>query len=330
MSAQTTIEWTDRTWNPTRGCSRVSPGCENCYAERVAARFTKRGLAYHGLAKIGKNGPRWTGEVVLVKDALHEPLSWKKPCRVFVNSMSDLFHEKLTNEQIAAVFGVMAACPQHTFQILTKRSVRMREWFEWVAVRANDGRAMFPHDDDGWHVRQLLYVSAKRADAEVPSHHGGPWPLPNVWLGVSVEDQQRADERIRDLVAVPASVHFLSCEPLLGPLEDLTTTIGTAMLDEDVLGKKLHGVDWIIIGGESGPGAREMKVEWAWSIIEQCRAAKVAVFLKQMGSKPTTDHRTRPDGEDWIWTTMCRSGKGGDMSEWPARYRIREFPEVST
>lgn len=219
----TGIEWTDKTWNPVRGCTKVSPGCANCYAETMAGRIVSMGTttAYDGLVEIkprrqmqvnaetgepnGKvrtHGTRayWTGKVGFDAKALVEPLKWRKPQRVFVNSMSDLFHDGLTNEQIAAIFGVMAACPQHTFIVLTKRVKRMREWFEWVEKRGEDGKSLFPGDDredQEWRIWQMLNVAAHRSGAEkMPNHHGGAWPLPNVWLGVSVENQAAADERI--------------------------------------------------------------------------------------------------------------------------------------
>lgn len=209
----TPIEWTDETWNPTDGCEVCSPGCANCYAMRFAGRFAKKGERYHGLVSIAKNKRAiWTGESRLDAGKLAKPLHWKKPRRIFVNSMSDLFYEGFTNEQIAAVFGVMAACPQHTFQVLTKRAKRMREWFEW-AGRLN--------------LDELQYtaIQALRGTGAPLCSRGTTWPLPNVWIGVSVEDQERADERIPELLRTPAAVRFLSCEPLLGEL-DLSRWLG--------------------------------------------------------------------------------------------------------
>src|SRR5690606_22560010 len=174
----TTIEWTQGTWNPVSGCTRVSPGCDNCYAMRQAHRFSGNCQPYEGLTTIRRGKVDWTGSVRFVPEMLEVPLQ-RKPTTWFVNSMSDLFHESLTNEQIASAFGGMAATPQHTYQILTKRPKRMREWFGWL-----DGRR----------------------------------PLHNVWLGVSCEDQARADERIPHLLSTPAAVRFVSAEPLLGPI----------------------------------------------------------------------------------------------------------------
>jgi protein gp37 len=214
------IAWSDETWNQIRGCSRVSTGCTRCYAEEVAARFSGPGLAYEGLATRGSNGlPRWTGEVRMVPEHLADPLRWKRPRRVFVNSMSDLFHEKLTNEQIAAVFGVMAAAPRHTFQVLTKRAKRMREWFAWIGgMRGPSGIS------DTVPAMAVMSAAAKLPELIGPmtaAYQSAPlaWPLPNVWLGVSCENQETADERIPDLLHCPAAVRFISYEPALGPVD---------------------------------------------------------------------------------------------------------------
>ncbi|MGI8907411.1 MAG: DUF5131 family protein [Candidatus Sumerlaeaceae bacterium] len=208
------IEWTEVTWNPVTGCSKVSAGCKNCYAERMALRLQAMGQPHYA------NG----FEVTLHADFLSAPLSWKKPRIVFVNSMSDLFHEKVPVEFIAQVFATMAACPQHTFQVLTKRSTR------------------------------LLELSSRL-----------PWP-PNVWMGVSVEDS-KVTHRIDDLRKVPAKTRFLSCEPLIGPIDNLS----------------LEGIHWVIVGGESGPGSRPMKEEWVQSILGQCEQAGSQFFFKQWG-----------------------------------------------
>lgn len=276
----TGIEWTDVTWNPTRGCSRVSPGCEKCYAERQAARFAGAGGPYHGLVRVGPNGPRWTGDVRLVPDSLTAPLHWRKPRRVFVDSMSDLFHEKISNEDIAAVFGVMAASPQHTFQVLTKRAERMLEWFMLVAAR----RPTVTMEPVAYCLGAMHGV-LRRPSAAVAHDGDGrpPWPLPNVWLGVSVEDQQRADERIPPLLATPAAVRFVSYEPALGPVDFQRYIYDGAWMNDPLAtrGFTATRLNWIIVGGESGPGAREFDLAWARSIVAQCRAAGVAMFIKQ-------------------------------------------------
>jgi protein gp37 len=345
----TSIEWTDVTWNPTRGCSVVSPGCKHCYAMAFAARFTGPGMAYEGLAVMHQRPPRvlrrdmkdgsvrltqvagrkegrWTGVLRLVHEHLPDPFRWAKPRRVFVNSMSDLFHEGLTNEEIAAVFGVMAACPDHTFQILTKRAERMREWFRWVAT--------FP----SW--RHLLHEvtppALKKGGWNVFGIVGRQtWPLPNVWLGVSVEDQHYANERIPLLLDTPAAVRFISAEPLLGPVDLTGIALDPAVYgrpglaephidalrrdDDEHFYNDHQRLDWVIVGGESGNRARPFEMRWARQLVRQCRDAGVRVFVKQMGAKA-------------IGATgglvKLRSRKGGDPAEWPEDLRVREFPAV--
>ena len=264
---KTKISWTDVTWNPVRGCRRVSPGCEHCYAEQVAGRFCGPGQAYEGLAvrklRVIDNDEqrsvgRWTGKVRFVAEHLGDPLRWRSPRRVFVNSMSDLFHEDLTNEQIAAVFGVMAAAPRHTFQVLTKRPARMREWFRWIGGGEPEVDLVRLHAQD---VLGTLHPALGKNAAS--------WPLPNVWIGVSVEDQERADGRIPMLLQTPAAVRFLSCEPLLEEVN-----IAAHLL-------QVVGVDWVIAGCESGFGMRPCNVGWLRSLRDQCRGAEVPFFLKQ-------------------------------------------------
>ena len=258
----TSIEWTDKTWNPIVGCSIVSPGCTNCYAMRMAARLEAMGSVmefreelghsinvakshYNGLTQPSKAGAVWTGKVARAPEhILTAPWRWKKPCRIFVNSMSDLFHESIPDEWIAEVFAVMEGAPRHTFQVLTKRAARMRRWCsQWNA---------------------LVY------------------PLPNVWLGVSAEDQTRADERIPDLLATPAAVRFVSAEPLLGQIK-MHERLGDDWLASGLSGER-KGLDWVIVGGESGKGARPMHPDWARSIRDQCEAAGVPFFFKQWGN----------------------------------------------
>ncbi len=362
---KTKIEWSEITWNPVRGCSRISPGCGGaageggCYAERTAARFSGPGMPYAGLVRTGgKQGPRWTGKLVLDEKTLAAPLSWRKPRRVFVNSMSDLFHESLSDEQIAAVFGVMAACPQHVFQILTKRAERLRDWFRWVRRESQAVHAPTTND--------LCRIHAANHGLP-PDYAGGPWPLPNVWIGVSVEDQPRADERIPLLLETPAAVRFLSVEPMLEHVDLGLDMIEPAETDEHGNGyaawahrrTMAHpcdyacggaevpptsgGIDWVIVGGESGPGARTCDVAWIRSIVEQCRASGVAVFVKQLGARPRMGVEDVPDaayrdldangaGAMEI-DEAARSGgvrlrdrKGGDMAEFPEDLRVREWP----
>ncbi len=326
------IAWTDQTWNPVRGCSRLSAGCVNCYAEKVAARFDGPGLAYHGLTMNG----RWNGRVRVVSQHLSDPLRWKRPRRVFVNSMSDLFHEALTNEQIAAVFGVMAAAPAHTFQVLTKRAERMQSWFEWAA------KGDVTHTE----VRAITLAAARvlgdgfggHAERFLAGAHGElAWPLANVWLGVSVEDQKTADARIPLLLDTPAAVRFVSYEPALGPIDFGYRGCGAVLVDGsgDRMQPQAHApnrVDWIIVGGESGARARPFDVAWARSTIEQCRAAGVACFVKQLGHTsyvrgadlpiPRVGGPVELDRERHTW----RHSKGGDPAEWPEDLRVRQFP----
>ena len=271
MPDKSKIEWTDATWNPITGCSKVSPGCARCYAERVSLRFR------HSLAP-------WTPEnaqdnVQLHPERLDQPLRWRRPRRVFVNSMSDLFHELVPDDYIASVFDIMGASPQHQFQVLTKRPDRMAEWFDFVGIcLMRDGV-----------IRGCRLVGDWK------------WPLDNVWLGVSVENQRWADRRIPLLRRTPASLRFLSCEPLIRPLD---------------LSDHLIGVDWVIVGGESGPGARPIAIEWVRDLIDQCATAQVSVFVKQLGTA-------------WSKAVGASDHKGGDWDEWPEDLRVREYPGLT-
>lgn len=307
----TDIEWTDRVWNPIVGCSRVSPGCEHCYAERHAHR--KLHESHRGLTVLRKHGPAWTGEVRFLPERLADPFKWRKACRVFVNSMSDVWHEQVTNEQIGALFGAMAATPHITYQVVTKRPERMRAWFKWAA-RA--GRRGAPNDDPWWIVFEcaLLY-SQLRLDAPITPEaiRDRRWPLDNVGLLVTCEDQQRADERIPLLLDTPAAWRGVSYEPALGPVH--FNRPGAAWLSRDV-SEDRPAIDWLIIGGESGPQARPFDLAWARSAVAEARAAGVPVFMKQLGARPC-------DGEPRFIT---KHRKGGDPTEWPAELRIREFP----
>jgi protein gp37 len=280
----TSIEWTNLTWNPTTGCDRVSPGCDNCYALTMARR-----LKAMGSPKYQRDGdPRTSGPgfgITEHPDVLDKPFTWRKPQKVFVNSTSDLFHDGVSDEFIARVFAVMAATPQHTYQILTKRHGRMRSLLASESFKTAVG---------------LRYVFGD--DVPDDALTGLGWPLPNVWLGVSVEDQKRADLRIPALLDTPAAVRFLSCEPLLGPV-DLTAVRGSDGRNAAAL------LDWVIVGGESGPGARPMELDWARSLVGQCYGAGVACFVKQLGSA----HGPH---------------KGGDIDTWPPELQVREYPTV--
>jgi protein gp37 len=256
MSDGSEIEWTDATWNPITGCTMVSAGCTNCYAMGLAGTRLAHHPSRAGLTRDSGGRPVWTGEVRLNEGWLDQPLRWRRPRRIFVCAHGDLFHEGVPDEWIDRVFAVMALSPQHQFQVLTKRPERMRRWFDTDA----EGRVWDLSMDPGFDASAL------------PSPD---WPLPNVWLGVSVEDQPTADARIPLLLATSAAVRFVSAEPLLGPV-DLTRWSGLE-------GDADFGLDWVIVGGESGPGARPMHPDWARSLRDQCAAAGVAFFFKQWG-----------------------------------------------
>lgn len=264
----TKIEWTNETWNPVTGCTKISAGCQHCYAERMARRLAGR-FGY-------PEAPNHF-DVTLRPDRLDEPLSWRKPRRVFVCSMSDLFHEDVPDEYICDVFYTMHRCPHHTFQVLTKRPGQMLEWFNRPAASVSK-----------WHR-----------------------PLPNIQLGISAEDQRAADERIPQLLQCPAAVRFVSCEPLLGEIDISPYLHGW---HSDPRPQECDpGIDWVIVGGESGHGARPMDPNWARSLRDQCQDAGVPFFMKQMGSA-------------WAKLHGCRDSHGGDMGEWPEDLRVREYP----
>ena len=288
----TGIAWCSETWNPVIGCTRVSAGCTRCYAERMAARLATNPLApeYEGVAEFtAGHNPRWLS-VKTLPERLDQPLRWRKPRRVFVCSMADLFHDAVPDEFIAAVFGVMAACPQHTFQVLTKRPARMVRWFEWVA--ADDKTAWIGNVAD--RCAQDAWKESAAA-VELDELHVA-WPLPNVHIGVSVEDQATADERIPLLLRTPAAVRWISAEPLLGPL-DLAQFLSRTVRKPSL---------WVVCGAESGPGARPMHPDWARAVRDQCAAAGVPLFVKQL------------------------TGEGGravkDVEQFPDDLRVREYP----
>ena len=374
MADQSKIEWCDATWNPIVGCSIVSRGCTNCYAMKMARRIevmqdrafdaveARKRSPYAGLTQNVKAGAVWNGKVALASDdTLTAPLHWKKPRRIFVNSMGDLFHEAVPDEWIDRVFAVMALAPHHTFQVLTKRSGRMRGYLS--AARAHP-------------VGLAAMDQTLRSMAENPTSNVGAgcilqgdiahlklWPLPNVWLGVSAEDQRRADERIPDLLATPAAVRFVCAEPMLGPID--FQRIDGGALDSEATGIKLNALtggrkstspwhlDWIIVGGESGPNARANWIPNVRAIVQQCKAAGTAVYVKQLGANvqdrndagfegcdpsqwPDIDPNrveedldgTRDDYQGAPVRVHLRDRKGADMAEWPEDLRIRQFPEI--
>lgn len=265
MSDTTAIEWTDRTWNPITGCTKVSPGCDNCYAETIAERF--------------RGGPAFPNgfDVQLREHKLSEPLRWRKPSKVFVNSMSDLFHDSVPADYIIDVFAVMAKAQQHTFQVLTKRHARMR------SLLSDSGFAREMWD-------RLGIVEYPEVPDEV-------WPLPNVWLGVSTEDQKWADIRIPALLETPAAVRFISAEPLIGPITLSADAIGRYYGGDPREDER--GLDWVIVGGESGRGARPMHPDWARSLRDQCTSAGVPFLFKQWGGRTPKANGRVLDGRTW-------------------------------
>ena len=298
----TGIQWTDETWNPVTGCSKVSPGCAHCYAETVAARFwpTQYGVDVYWEDGIHVTRHRRFTDVMCHEDRLDQPLRWKKPRKVFVNSMSDLFHEDVPDAFIDRVFAVMALAPRHTFQVLTKRPARMKSYLDRLGFepeRIDDAAAALGYCDDG----------------------PDDWPMPNVWLGVSVENQHFADERIPLLLQTPAAVRFISAEPLLGPVKLHLARFCDAPSVVDSV--SLRRLDWVIVGGESGRDARPFDLRWARSIVEQCKAADVPVFVKQLGDNPQENGTT---------SRYKQSERGGgDIALFPAELQVREFPNAA-
>lgn len=246
------IEWTDETWNPVTGCNKVSPGCTHCYAEVHAKRFW---------------GDRPFSDVQFHPERLEQPLRWRKPRKIFVNSMSDLFHEAITDEQLTQVFAVMALTPQHVYQVLTKRPERMQQYLRNAKQAIRRQAVLLGRE------KQVDHYRFECCDWE--------WPLPNVWMGVSVESQDYA-YRVDILRKTPATVRFLSCEPLLG-----------------ALGLNLKNIDWVIVGGESGYRHRPVQPEWIRGILRQTREAGVAFFFKQWGGKHSKARGRTLDGRTW-------------------------------
>jgi protein gp37 len=328
------IEWTGLTWNPIAGCTIVSPGCTNCYAMRQAARIERMLPSldhYKGLTKTSKAGPVWTGKVALAPDkTLLEPLRRRKPTTYFVNSMSDLFHEDVPDAWIDKIFAVMALCPDHTFQVLTKRSTRVREYF----VGKHRYRDVHPLEDRYIAIDEAMNEIAPEhwCKRELQDYYEEGLPLPHVWLGVSAERQQEADERIPDLLATPAAVRFVSLEPLLAPINlpriglnsgcHLDALIGATVARGSVV-EDWPGLDWVIVGGESGRDARPMHPNWARAIRNQCTAAGVAFFFKQWGEyvsgsevEGPGEHYSFPDGATVRRTGKKLAGRTLDGREW--------------
>lgn len=318
------IEWTEKTWNPVKArllgsgkvgnyCEKISAGCKHCYAEAI----NRRGMepSGNGLFYIVENRPKV--EIFLDEDILMQPIQRRKPTTYFPGSMTDLFGDWVTDEMLDRIFAVMALCPQHAFQCLTKRPGPMREYLN------------SPGRKDAISA-QMWEISKHRTD-----HMRGGWPLDHVWLGVSCENQEQADKRIPELLQTPAAVRFLSCEPLLGPIDlEYPKSIwpdgppyccpGT-VLDEcgcqglPIDPPLIYGIDWVIVGGESGHGARPCGVPWVQSLVRQCAEANVACFVKQLGAKSF--------GFGYITPLSFKNPKGGDMAEWPEELRVRQMPK---
>lgn len=287
MADGTNIEWTDATWNPVTGCSIKSMGCAHCYAMRLSGTRLRNHPSRAGLTDESKTGPVFNGKVRFNEQWLAQPLGWKRKRRIFVCAHGDLFHENVPDEWIDKVFAVMTLAPQHQFQVLTKRAERMRQYCETVTLT----RLMA--------ASQVIPPIGPRAVAL-------QWPLPNVWLGVSAERQQEADQRIPHLVEAPAALRFVSLEPLLGPI-NLFNFIGPWGPKGSL--QAPPQLDWVIVGGESGNGARPMQADWARAIRDQCAQAGVAFFFKQWGhwlvgrrisrDDGGLDHIVFPDGDEF-------------------------------
>lgn len=289
MAAESSIEWTNATWNVLTGCSLASPGCIRCYAMRLAGSRLKNHFSRKGLTRPTKTGPVWTGEVRFNEVWLRQPLQWRRPRKIFVCAHSDLFHDDVPDEVLDQIFAVMALASHHTFQVLTKRSARMRRYLtapgwadrvmEWV-------QRLKPSSLWNGSVHQALHELLTQGY------------LPNVWLGVSTEDQRRANERVPDLLATPAAGRYLSVEPLIGEIDLTAICAGGYYFINALSGVKYHDVpegehgateqgpkiDWVIVGGESGDGARPMMTSWARYLRDQCAAHGTMFMFKQWGA----------------------------------------------
>lgn len=295
----TGIEYGQVAWNPVTGCSKVSEACINCWAERMSKRLA-------GRCGYSKDNPF---KVTMHPERLEEPLKWRKPRTVLVSFMGDLFHEDVDVKTLATVFGIMAACPHHTFMVLTKRPADMARFFEELTTRAN-GKSMmevFLGDDTNWRCRHILRAAALRAtgNGRVATQDLEGWPIPNIWLGVTAENQARADERIPILLQIPAAKRFVSIEPMLGAVDLTKISLGPNGHGLTFYHNSLNGwstgynaethkqkvsrndqfsrLDWVICGGETGPGARPMHPDWVRSLSDQCIAAVVPFWFKQWG-----------------------------------------------
>lgn len=358
------IEWTESTWNPVVGCSPVSPGCLNCYAATMANRLHRMTLAGRNvpgyesppLTDLRDDRQVFNGTVRCLEQRLGVPLKWREPRTIFVCSMSDLYHESVPTEFIDRVHAVMALCGQHTFQVLTKRPKRMAE-----------------HSLDEETPERVWRAAEAMSGGGVPDE----WPLPNVWHGTSAEDQKRYLDRIGWLMATLSAVRFLSIEPLIGPVKlNLHKPVLTDILDAedpgrtnrgvypftnvDAVTRRYHRLGWVIVGGESGRRARPCRAGWIGRIVDDCRAAGVPAFVKQLGANVWDRNDAGFDADEHVWAegpmagrtalprawpmaeteddpgdrgyqgapvrVRLRHPKGADMSEWPECLRVRQMP----
>jgi len=362
MADRTKIEWTSTrnadgtvtpgaTWNPITGCSVVSAGCKHCYAMKLAGTRLRSHPSREGLTVDTKAGPVWNGAVRFNEKWLHQPMSWRRARFVFVCAHGDLFHENVPDEWIDKVFAVMALSPNHTFQVLTKRPQRMLEYLRGVTLERIADRFGCPPEGlfniNNHELRVRLTGKPEGARRHYEGKLVEQWPLPNVWLGTSVEDQAAANERIPFLLQCPAAVRWLSCEPLLGPLDltldglvcrpcpnmpefpimDPTTGAFECCSDCDYTGVGSEwGIDWVVVGGESGVNARPMQRDWARALRDQCKAASVPFFFKQWGEFAPNwlndDDGKEIPGSMWVDRMGKRAAgrllDGVEYSEFPA------------
>lgn len=310
MGKETGISWTSSTWNAIRGCSRVSEGCRNCYAESVAHRFSGPGLPYEGLVQLGPDGKstgKWNGQIKFVDNHLFDPLKWKEPRRIFVNSMSDLFHPNVTDLMRDKIHAVMSLAPQHTFQVLTKRPEEAAAYYESF----NGPKA----EDRGFEFAEWAHFNLGEGASEKVADSRFWRGLPNLHMGVSGEDQETVNKRCWILLTeVPAAVRWLSLEPML---DEVSLSKGDLICKTWRKGATLgRYLDWVVVGGESGHNARRFEMAWAENIIRECRADDVPVFMKQLGSNPTLD--------GCRFETKDRHG--ADPEEWPSSFNVQQFP----
>lgn len=339
MAEASLIEWTDATWNPVTGCSVVSPGCTNCYAMKLAGTRLKHHASRKGLTVETKAGPVWSGQVRFNHEWIEQPLSWRRPRRIFVCAHGDLFHEDVPLDWIAWVYGVAIAAHHlrgHTFQVLTKRAARARE------VLNSDTFWDLANDYAGQYVMDRVDPLDRRSDdARATCDAYSPEnPPPGIWLGVSAEDQVRADARLPDLLATPAAVRFVSVEPMLGPV-DLAWALSRKRLDIAAGFLKrgqfspgletLAPLDWVILGGENAADARPMHPAWVRDVRDDCAEAGEAFFFKQWGAWTPGENVTRQTGVvpvaswfdgRWDFDTESLASTDGTVDDEPDLYRV--------